>query len=181
MKYVKNLRLKKHCKGSSVIDVVIWTAIIVFVIIPSFAAVVEKFIILNKIQIIKDAVDITNISTYNSIVNEYLGKTIVEFDRDKVYAIYEELLSENLNLNRDLSPKEGSIPEGKVRIDSLAIYTGQFPVECPEKLEIKRPAIHSVVTVPVKPTLFRGMVLKMLGKQNVELKVHVDSEIPLDK
>jgi len=181
MKYIRPLHLKKHCKGSSVIDIVIWTAIIIFVIIPAFAVVIEKFIILNKIQVIKDAVDITNISTYNSIVAEYLGKTIVEFDRDKVYAIYEELLSENLNLNRDLSPKEGSIPEGKVRIDSLAIYTGQFPVACPEGLEIKRPAVHSVVTVPVKPTLFRGIVLNMSGKQYMELKIHVDSDIPLDR
>jgi hypothetical protein len=181
MKYIKGLLLKKHCKGSSVVDVVIWAAIIVFVIIPVFAAVIEKFIILNKIQVIKDAVDITNISTYNSIEAEYLGKTIVEFDRDKVYTIYGELLSENLNLNGDLSPRDGSIPEGKVKIDSIVLYTGQFPVVCPEGLEIKRPTIHSVVTVPIKPTLFSGMVLNMLAKQNIELKIHVDSDLPLDK
>jgi len=181
MKNIKGALLKKRCRGSSVVDVVIWAAIIVFVIIPVFAAIIERFIILNKIQIIKDAVDITNISTYNSIKAEYLGRTIVEFDRDKVYAIYRELLTENLNLDGDLLPGSGSIPEGKVRIDSIAIYTGQFPVVCPEGLEIKRPAIHSVVTVPVKPALFSEMVLNLLGKQNIELKIHVDSDIPLDK
>ncbi|HHW49117.1 MAG TPA: hypothetical protein GXX14_10965 [Clostridiaceae bacterium] len=181
MKCPGRLSLKNCCKGSSVVDVVIWAAIIVFVIMPVFAAVIEKFILLNKIQVIKDAVDITNISTYNSIVAEYLGKTIVEFDRDKVYNIYRELLSENLNLNWDLSPRDGSIAKGNVRIESIVLYTSQFPAVCPEGLEIKRPAVHSVVTVPIKPALFSEMILNMLGKQNIELKIHVDSDIPLDK
>ena len=44
-----------------------------------------------------------------------------------------------------------------------------------------RPAVHTVVTVPVRPSLYRGVVLGLMGQDYVELKVHVDTDLPADK
>lgn len=171
----------RGCKGSSVVDVVIGTAIIVFIILPLFAAVIEKYIMLTRAEIIKDAVDITNISVYNSINSGYLGKSVVTFDEEYLYSLYKEMLKVNLNLNEDLTPAEHSIADGRVEIESVILYEDSFPLLCPCNIEIKRPAVHSVINVPVKPSLFREIILNMLGRQFVELKIHVDSDIPLDK
>jgi hypothetical protein len=166
--------------GSGVVDVIIAAALIVFVILPSVSIVLEKFIIMNKSQIIKDAVDIANISLYNAINTVYLGKNVINMDKAYVEHIYRTLLAENLNLNFDLTPKENSIVDGEVKIESIIIYTGEFPLKCPDGTDIKRPSVHSSLTLPLKPSLFRQMLLDILGREQMELKVHVDSEIPVN-
>jgi len=168
------------CSGSAIVDVVLGAAIIVFVVLPLFSAVIEKYIVMNKAQIIRDAVDMTNISTYNAINAGNLGKSIITLDSVEVDSIYRTLLAENLNLNNDLSPKTGSIAEGPVNIDSLLIFTSGFPTVCPNNNEINRPSVHSYITIPVRPSLYRQVILNILGKQYVEFKVHVDSEIPVN-
>lgn len=168
-------------KGSSTVVVVVYTAIIVFIILPVFASTVERFIIFNKAQIIKDAVDITNLSTYNSINTANLSKTMVTFDEEQLINIYKDMLMENLNLDIDLLPKVNSIAEGGVEINSIIIYKGPFPVTCPDGTEINRPTVHSVIIVPVRPSLYGGILLDKIGKQFIELRIHVDSDIPIDK
>ena len=170
----------RNKKGDAVVDVLLMGTLIIFIILPIFAVVVEKQIINNKAQLIKDALDLTNISTYNAINTPSLGKGQVALDDDAVLELYQRLLAKNLNLNDDLSPKENSIAEDTVIIDSLVIYTSGFLRICPEGTTIKRPAVHSCVIVPVKPSLFRKIILDSLGKQLVELKVHVDSDIPVN-
>jgi hypothetical protein len=171
---------KRDETGSAVMDVIIAAALIVFLILPTASVVLEKFIIINKGQIIKDAVDITNISLYNAINAVSLGKNIISMDEAHVELIYKSLLAENLNLNFDLTPKENSIVDGEVKIDSIIIYTGAFPLKCPKGTDIKRPSVHSCLTLPLKPSLFRQVLLDILGRQHMELKVHVDSDIPVN-
>lgn len=169
------------CRGSAAADVAIGAAVVVFIILPVFSAIMEKYIMLNKMQIIRDAVDMTNISAYSAINAGNLGETLVTMDDIRVGQIYRRLLAENLDLNEaDLSPHEGSIVEGKVNIDSLEVYTGGLPSTCPGGTQIVRPAVHSSLTVPLKPAFYRQVILGMLGKEHVELKVHVDSDIPVN-
>jgi len=166
--------------GSAVTDVVIAAAVIVFLIFPAASFVLEKYIIINKAQMIKDAVDMTNISTYNALDAASLGKTVITMQDSRVEQIYTSLLAKNLKLDCGLFPREDSIVEGRVSIDSIIIYTGGFPLTCPDGAQIKRPAVHSRITVPVRPSLYRQTILSILGKQYVELKVHVDSDIPVN-
>jgi hypothetical protein len=166
--------------GSAVADILIGTAIILLVILPVFSAVVEKYIVNNKIQIIKDAVDMTNISAYNAISTASLGQNQVHFDENEVEAIYRTLLAENLNLKDDLSPEQNSLADDKVIIDSINVYTDGMPLTCPNGTAIERPTVHSVVIVPVKPDLYRGVILKLMRKQHIEFIIHVDSEIPVN-
>jgi hypothetical protein len=174
------LLLRSNVNGGGASEVVLGTAIIVLILFPVFSGVVEKYIINVKAQIIKDALDMTNISTYVSIDSKYLGKTVVIHNEPEVEAIYRRLLACNLNLNEDLSPKACSIADGKVMIEDITIYSGEQATTCPLGTEIIRPTVHSLVIVPVKPSLYRQIILKALGKNSLELKVHVDSDIPVD-
>lgn len=167
-------------KGSGTIDVIIAAAIIVLVILPIFSVIAERYIILNKAEIIKDAVDMTNVSVYNAINAGVLGKTQVDIELDKADDIYRRLLSENLNLNVDLSPRQNSLAEDDVKIKSIVFYSGEAIEECPEGIVMDRPSIHSVIVVPIRPSLYRQLILNLLGKQYVELEIHVDSEIPIN-
>ena len=168
-------------KGSVVVDVVIAAAMIIFVVLPVFSAVIEKYILMEKARVIRDAVDMTNISAYNGIKTGSLGQASVKFERSEVNEIFRELLCTNLALDRGMYPKYGSIAEGRVEVSSLEIYTDVFPVVCPEGSAIVKPSVHSSINVPVKPSLYRGLVLRLLGKDHIDVEVHVDSEIPVNR
>ncbi|NJD02981.1 MAG: hypothetical protein FIA99_10405 [Ruminiclostridium sp.] len=171
----------KGCrKGSAVVDVVIFAAIVVFVILPVFSIIMEKYVLLNKAQIIKDAIDMTGISVYNAINTAELAKAGVDVDETTAEEIYRNLLALNLKLDDDLKPLPGSLAEDTVSVRSLIIFSDMFPAVCPLGASITRPSVHSVVVVPVRPSLYRRLVLGMIGRQFVELEVHVDSEIPVN-
>lgn len=167
-------------KGSAIVDVVIGAAVIVLVILPVFSLIMEKYIIIIKSQAIKDTIDMANVSTYMALDIQSLGKNDIDFDSVEAERIFRELLAANLMLHENLTPREGSIAESKVIVDSLEIYSNTSLTECPNGTPIKRPTIHSMITVPVRPSLYRGIILKHLGKEYIELKVHVDSDIPVD-
>lgn len=174
--------MKLLSRGSAAIHVVVGAAVLVLVILPLFSAIIERYILTNKIEIIRDAADITNIAVYNTINTAMLGKKSVSFDQAKVDALYKQLLAENLNLNSALEPIDGesSIADGTVTIDEVNFYTGPLPAVCPGGCTIGKPAVHSCITVPVKPSLYRQVILGLSGKSYIALKVHVDSEIPLN-
>ena len=177
---IKETGMNTGRRGSAAVEAVIGAAIIMFVVFPVFSAVVEKYIIANKAQIIRDAVDLTNIAVYNAVEAGNLGKNEIMICNEELERIYRTILAKNLNLKADLSPERDSVADGTVGIKSLAVFTGGFPLACPDGTAITRPAVHSRLTVPVKPSLYRGIILGMLGKQYIELEVHVDSDIPVD-
>lgn len=167
-------------RGSAAVDVLIGAAMIVFVILPLFSAVVERFILINKAQIARDALDMTNIAAYNSLSTGELGKTAVSFESGKALRIYRTLLSANLNLDDGLNPLPQSIAEDTVSIESIVIYTGGFPVVCPNGTQLTRPSVHSCVSIPVKPSLYRQLLLDLIGRDHINMRIHMDTEIPVD-
>ena len=173
-------QILKSQKGSSAAIAIIFAAFLIFVFFPLFAAVFEKYLLVAKTQMVKDSVDITNIATYTAINSNNLGKVDVTFDASGAEDIYRELLAKNLNLNPDLSPKPSSIAQGTVTIESLEFFTGEFPCVCPNNTILKRPSVHACINVPIKPLLYVEVLLGLMGKQYIYLKVHVDSDIPLN-
>lgn len=170
----------RHEKGSSVVDVVIAAAMLIFIILPVFSVVIEKYVLMEKARIIRDAVDMTNISVYNAINAGNLGRLLVNADREEALEIFEELLCVNLRLDEGLNPKAGSVAEGRVEISSLEMYTSGFPVTCPKGTKIVKPSVHSCINVPIEPSLYRRVVLSLLGRNYIDVEVHVDSEIPVN-
>lgn len=174
-------RMKKHVRenGSAVTQIVLMAAMLVFVILPVFSAVIEKYVLMEKARVIRDSVDMTNLSAYNALSGAELGKERVDADRSEILEIYRQILSANLRLCDDLEPKPDSVAEGQVEVVSLEIFSS-FPAQCPEGVRFTRPAVHSVIRVPVRPSLYRSIILGMLGREYVDIIVHVDTEIPLN-
>lgn len=166
--------------GSAVAEVVIIAAMLVFVVFPVFSVVMERFIVLDKARLIRDSVDMTNISVYDALNAESLGKVSVDIFDEKAGEIFQELLCKNLKLDSGMMPRSGSVAEGRVEILSLVFYKDGFPVVCPDGSTIERPAVHSCIDIPIKPSLYRGIILNLLGRDHVDVIVHVDSEIPVN-
>lgn len=166
--------------GSAVADVVIMAAVLVFVVFPVFSAVIEKYIVLDKARLIRDSVDMTNISVYDALNAESLGKVSVDFFDARADDIFQELLCRNLKLDSGLIPRRDSVAEAKVEILSLTFYMEGFPTICPNGSTIERPTVHSCINIPVRPSLYRGIILNLLGREHIDLIVHVDSEIPVN-
>lgn len=166
--------------GSGVTEVIIAAAMLVFVIIPVFSTVVEKYVLMEKARVIRDAVDITNISAYNALSAENLGKVQVDINRDEAIEYFKDLLANNLRLDEGLYPGDDSVAEGRVEVLSLVLYQNGFPAVCSEGVAILRPSVHSSICVPIQPSLYRGVILKLLGKDHIDVVVHVDSDIPLN-
>lgn len=171
----------KDSRGSAIADVLIFAAVVVFVILPVFSVIMEKYLILNKAQIVRDAADMAGISVYNAINTSGLGKAGVDVTGTEAEDIYRRVLAENLRLDGSLRPLPGSLAADTVRIRSLLIYSHGLPAACPEGVTLDKPSVHCVITVPVKPSLFRKYILRMFGRQYVDIEVHVDSEIPLNR
>lgn len=167
-------------RGSAVVDVMIFAALLVFVILPVFSLVFEKYLLLNKVQSIKDAVDMAAISTYNSLNADRLGRMEVFAEISAAEETYINMLAANLKLDNNLNPFEESLAEGKVEIKSLIFYGKNFPLSCPKGLILTKPSVHSIIDVPVKPSLYRRIILSLTGQQYFKLEVHTDSEIPVN-
>ncbi len=170
----------RYIKGSVVTEIVLMAAMLVFIILPVFSTIVEKYVLMEKARVIRDAADMTNISAYNAISAADLGKTAVDVSHTEVLDIYAQMLGRNLRLEEDMDPRPDSVAEGQVEVLSLVVYSDGFPATCPEGAAITRPTVHSCISVPVKPSLYRGIILGMLGRDSIDIVVHVDSEIPLD-
>ena len=167
-------------KGSAVTQIVLMAAMLIFVIMPVFSAVIEKYILMEKARVIRDSLDMTNISAYNALSSTDLGKVGIGAERSEVLEIYRQILSANLRLHDDLEPKPDSVAEGRVEVLSLEIYSSGFPAQCPEGATVTRPTVHSSICVPVRPSLYRSIILKMLGRDYVDIIVHTDTEIPVN-
>lgn len=155
-------------------------AMLVFVILPVFSSVMEKYVLLEKSRLIRDAVDMTNISAYNALDTADLSKVRVNVASVEAMDIFKEILSANLRLDDGLNPGPGSVAEGRVEVLSLEIYRTGFPVSCPDGTVITKPSVHSSINIPVKPSLYRSLILNLLGKEHIDVVVHVDSEIPVN-
>ncbi len=167
-------------RGTAVAEVIIAAAMLVFIILPVFSVVMEKYILSEKSRIIKDAVDMANISAYNALDTLELGMAEVNISRPEAMDIYERVLCANLNLDENLEPLPGSVAEGRVEVVSLEIYRTGFPVSCPNGISISRPSVHSCIDIPIRPSLYRAMILGLLGRDHIDAAVHVDSEIPVN-
>lgn len=173
-------RVFANNRGSALADVLIFSFIIVFIVLPLFAAVSEGYILLNKTQIIRDAIDIASISSYSVINGKELGKKNIQITGGMLTETWRHFLALNLKLGADLEPLEGSVVDGKVEILELAAYIDGLPSVCSKETRLTRPSVHSVVSFPVAPMLFGKMILRLCGHEYLHIVVHVDSEIPVN-
>lgn len=185
-------KMLNNNKGSIVSNILVFTFVLMFVILPIFSIVLEQYILLLKGQAIKDAIDVTNIGAYNCMDIEAKSETIVvagrnqserDFIEEKIKDKFKDLLILNLNLNSDLTPKDNSVPDGKIEIIEVSVFpTGMaFPITCSGGGIITRPSIHSIIKIPIKPSLYWNIYRYLKNEKGDGLKdyyIHVDTELP---
>lgn len=181
MKYIK--KVLGNNKGSIVSGLLIFTLIAVFVILPLFSAVFEQYILLIKGQAIKDAIDVTNLAAYNAMKIPEKSETKITATANDIRSNYMPMLALNMNLNSNLTPKENSIANGAVEIVNITVYPKgiAFPVTCPKGGTIRRPSVHSVIKVPMKPALYWNIYKFITGATGDGMRdynIHVDTELP---
>lgn len=167
-------------RGMSVTEVLIGLAGFIFIFLPLFTFVSEKYILFTKIQIIKDSVDLSNISLYNAISTSQLSEGTIFIEDEKMIEIFSRILKNNLKLDENMNPYSDGIISDKVKVESLKFFFGNNTFTCPQGNVIRGPFIHSTVIIPVKPVFFQKTILDFLNRENIELKIHVDSKIPID-
>lgn len=173
--------LLKNTKGQGLGLFIFFMLILVFIVIPLFSAIVEKQLTQLKISDIGESIELSSIATYDSLVSSSLSDTIVSIDSIEATNTFKKYLADNLNINSDLTPKPSGIIAGTVVVNSFQIYVSSFPRTCPNGKLLTKPSIHTFITVPVTPTLYKYSILQVLGEDKKNLKFHYDTEIVLDK
>lgn len=169
-----------YSEKGAISSYLLYIMLIVFILLPLSAVIMEKRVVSVKASSIKDSIDISNIATYTAIISDQAGKANIVIDNAKSLQVFEELLKKNLRLNDDLSPKDGSIAEGAVVVESINIYLSGFPVTCPNGKVIYGPTVCTNTKVPIRPSLYRETILNALGEEFIYLNLHVDSAIPVN-
>ncbi len=154
--------------------------LLIFVIFPVSFFIIEKGIFNTKACFIRDAVDMANLSLYNAMNAESLSACAIEFDQTRMIDIYKKILARNLKLDDGLMPLEGSIAANGVTIKSLEAYISGLPLTCPLGTGLKRPSIHSVVTVPLRPSFYRGILSAITGVEYYDYTIHADTDLPVN-
>ena len=170
-------------KGSIVSDLLIFTLVVVFIILPLFSAVFDQYILLLKAQAIKDAIDVTNLAAYNAMKIPEKSETQITAAANDIRSNYMPMLALNLNLNSNLTPKENSIVNRTIEIVNITVYPKgmAFPVTCPKGGLIRRPSVHTVIKVSMKPALYWNIYKFLTGTAGDgmrEYNIHVDTELP---
>ncbi len=154
--------------------------LLIFVIFPVSLFIIEKGIFMTKTYFIRDAVDMANLSLYNAMNAESLSSCAIEFDEAGMMDIYKNILAHNLKLDDALMPLDGSVAASRVTIKSLEAYISGLPSTCPLGTGLRRPSIHSVVTVPLRPSFYRSILSAITGAEYYEYTIHADTELPVN-
>ncbi|MDD4494740.1 MAG: hypothetical protein PHV32_10440 [Eubacteriales bacterium] len=173
--------MKTDEKGSALIDVVLISALIAFVIMPLLSFVLDWFILINKVQTIRDAADLAALTIFCSLDNDSLGKSQLDFNNESLLESYKEVLSKNLHLDSELSPDSNSVLDGQAEIEELIIYSDDLPAQCPYGTEIEMKGIHVVLRITLKPSLYRGLLQELGGIKSTDIRLHFDNELPVNK
>lgn len=158
-------------RGTSVTEALIGFAGVIFILLPLFTFVSEKYILFARVQLIRDSVDLSHMSLYNAISAERLSGGEVSLDEGQMNLIFSRILRKNLNLDENMEPLRECGIAGKVEVLSLEFHKAD---------PVKGPSVSSMIVVPIKPVFFQNIILGMLERDCIELKIRVDSRIPVN-
>ncbi len=181
MKSILNTKNSKSgIKGTVLVDVILFGALIVFVILPLVSLVLEWQIVVIKVQSIQDAVDLATLSTFGALENVSYGKDGLNLNYDRLREDYMKTLSDNLRLDAGMNPEDNSVLGGRVIIEELEIYSDNLPVNCSGGTLLTMPSVHTIIIFSIKPSLYGAALLELSGREYFDFRVHIDSEMPVN-
>jgi len=164
-------------KGSIYTEVLITLCFLLILILPVFAYTVEKYLTLNSLQLVGDAIDASCMNAYEALDIAAASRDQLSIDINSMYPFIKAGICENLKLDSEMRPYSGSIAAGEVTIESIELYMNGFPRTCPDGRNVRMPSIHIRLKIPLKPGLFRTYIINEHGP--VYFRVHKDYEIPV--
>lgn len=167
-------------KGTVLVDVILFGALIVFVILPFISLILEWQIVIIKVQSIQDAVDLAAMATFGALENISYGKEGLNLNFDRLTEDYRRTLSENLRLDEDMNPEANSVVGNRVIIEELEIFTDGFPANCSEGTLLTMPSVHTIIRFSIEPALYGAALLKLTGREYFDFRLHIDSELPVN-
>lgn len=147
----------------------IFSCIIIFILLPVFAYCYEKYIIYLKMNVIKDAVDMSVLSSYNAINSEVLSGSSVDLCIEKANQNLKTLLALNLNLDSSLNPFQNSVVDGQIQIKEIAFASSA-----------SKPSVRCKLIIPVQPCFFRNIISIISGKEYFDIIFEETVEIPVN-
>jgi hypothetical protein len=163
--------------GSAYVDVLLTFFFLLILVVPLFSYVAERYVLLNKLQIMSDAIDASSLSAYMAINTEAASSRELSIDPTVFNNLFRNALQTNLSLNADMSPRDGSMAVGTVILQSSEIYMSGFPMQCPKGSTIRMKSFHIVVGIPVEPGFIRTYILNKDDPAIVW--IHRDCEMPV--
>lgn len=163
-------RIKNSIRGSAIFEMLIFACIIIFILLPLFAYCYERYVVYLKLNVIKDAVDMSILSSYNAINSEILSGSSVDICIQKAQHNFRELMSSNLNLDSELKPESKSVIDGQVKIKDIIFYphSSKAYVQCE-------------LFFPIKPCFFGNIIRLITGKELFNITFKETVEIPVNK
>ncbi|TCT17033.1 hypothetical protein EDC18_101329 [Natranaerovirga pectinivora] len=175
--------LTKTTRGDiGIIEVILFTCIIVFIVFPVFSIVFEKVALDMKADEIKDIIKDATESTFVALNIDSTSVENIDVDIERFKEIFEEYLIINFNLNEDFSPKENSMVDAPVTINKILFYGSEdIPITHPTKeITYNRPFIEIEVLFPIKPHLYRKAILNALGREYLEVNINYYYTLPIN-
>jgi hypothetical protein len=170
-------------KGSMGIGQVLFiTFFIIFIVFPVFSFLIDKNIARLVASEIKESLDMSVIGAYNAVNENQYGKKTVDISQKSLENEFLKLFCKNMKLDKDLSPKDGSILEYPIKINELEYFgPDRIGDSCPCGNEVVRPMVHLNFTFSLNPTLYRRVINRMSGKDKFSISIGYDIELPYDK
>ncbi|QUI25915.1 hypothetical protein HZI73_26240 (plasmid) [Vallitalea pronyensis] len=162
------MKCLKDNKGSSgILSILLIAFFVIFLIMPVFAAVFEKQM-MTKIardtkSIIKDSLE----ATYTTLNIEKTSIKDIEFTSD-FKQIFDKYVIDNLNLNVDFTPTDKSMADAKVQVTEL-----QYEDRTRKFINVK-------VILPIKPHIYRQILLSIMGKEWIGYEIPYTLSLPVD-
>ncbi|MBO8129662.1 MAG: hypothetical protein H0Z39_10805 [Peptococcaceae bacterium] len=144
----------------------------IFMGIMLFALVFDVGYLFVKREVIKQALDFSNMAVYREIDEAKLADGELYINEAPAQDTFLVFLQDNLKLDSSLNPLPGSVVTGQVQVVDFRIYNpGDLPTVDPLGTPINEVAVHSHIIAPVRP-VFSGMFT------TVDLPVAITTDIP---
>lgn len=158
------------------------TTLIVFIIFPLSAFVFDHLRVQVVAGEVAKSIDAAVVDGYHSLDLAFLSKE--EFIADNglfEYYVTEEL-KRSLRLNDDLTPKENSMLDGPLSINTVKFYDStQLPYTDIDNGKVyNRPFVEINFTIRLKPLLYQQIILDALGQSYKEFSETRKASLPIN-
>jgi len=147
-------------------------SITIMVAMMLFALAFDTAFLYARRDAIKQALDYSNMAVYRNLKRNKLADGIIEINETAGQDTFRQFLAQNLRLDGNLNPLEGSLAAGPVQIIDFKVFN---PEDLPNidglGNRVTEVSVYSQIRVPVRP-VFSGLFT------TVSILVAITTDVP---